>query len=80
MLPEDTWLSPLDVKRRWPQFGLRFQNNHRKKGDFAPFIQIGDPPHSRIWYRESTFLKWLDEQMRTTPKPVTRSGADDNHG
>jgi hypothetical protein len=51
-------LSPVDVEKRWPRFSVKFQKIHRKQGNFAPFFMVG----SKLFYRESSFLQWLDEQ------------------
>ena len=52
-------LSPTDLQRREPKFGLAFQANHCKAGDFPiPHVRIG----SRIFYRRASVERFLAEQ------------------
>ena len=54
----DDLLTPADLFRENPCWGIQFQRAHRAAGDFVPHIRIGD----RIFYRRSTVEKWLAEQ------------------
>jgi hypothetical protein len=57
-MPEsDPLLSPQELRRKVPKFGLRFQHNHREAGDFIPHIKIGN----RFFYRLSSVEKFLAE-------------------
>jgi hypothetical protein len=58
-MPEpDELLSPKDLRRLHPKFGLQFQRNHRAAGDFIPHLCIGN----RIFYMRSSVTKFLAEQ------------------
>jgi hypothetical protein len=72
-MPEpDELLSPNDLRRDNPRWGIQFQRTHRAAGDFVPHIQIG----SRIFYRRSSVEKFLAEQEAKAMAP--RSGASRN--
>ena len=62
-MPEsDPLLSPQELRRKVPKFGLRFQHNHREAGDFIPHIKIGN----RFFYRLSAVEKFLaDREARS---------------
>jgi hypothetical protein len=57
MPEEDTLISPQELRRMHPHFGLRLQREHRMAGDFIPHIRIGN----RIFYRLSSVEKFLAE-------------------
>lgn len=65
---DDELLSPTDLRRLVPKFGLAFQRNHREAGDFIPHLSIGN----RIFYRRSSVSKFLAEQEAKTA--ATASG------
>jgi hypothetical protein len=55
-MPEsDILISPEELRRMHPHFGLRLQREHRVAGDFIPHIKIGN----RIFYRLSSVEKFL---------------------
>ena len=57
-MPEnDTLLSPHELMRLHPHFGLRLQRERRRAGDFIPHIIVG----RRIYYRLSSVEKFLAE-------------------
>ena len=58
MSEPDELLSPTDLRRLEPKFGLQFQRNHREAGDFVPHVRIGN----RIFYRRSSVEKFLADQ------------------
>jgi hypothetical protein len=57
MPQNDTLLSPHELMRLHPHFGLRLQRERRKAGDFIPHIRVGH----RIYYRRSSVEKFLAE-------------------
>jgi hypothetical protein len=58
--PDELLLSPTDLHRKVPKFGLAFQRNHRKAGDFPiPHTQIGN----RFFYRLSSVERFLAGQQ-----------------
>jgi hypothetical protein len=57
----DPLITPMELKRREPKFGLALQRKHRVVGDFIPHIQIGN----RIFYRLSSVEKFLAEKETT---------------
>ena len=57
MPEDDTLITPQELRRIHPHFGLRLQREHRVAGDFIPYIKIGN----RIFYRLSSFEKFLQE-------------------
>ena len=63
---DDPLISPQELRRRHPHFGLRRQRNHRVASDFIPHIKIGN----RIFYRLSSVEKFLSESE-------TNGGNDD---
>jgi hypothetical protein len=64
-LETDRLLSPTDLHRLEPKFGLERQRRHREAGDFIPHVVLGN----RVFYRESSYRKWLAEQeAKTTGK------------
>jgi hypothetical protein len=54
---DDTLISPQELRRMHPHFGLRLQREHRVAGDFIPFIKIGN----RIFYKRSSVNRFLQE-------------------
>ena len=50
-------ITPVGLYREHPCWGLQFQSAHRKKGDFIPFIRVGN----RIFYKRSSINKFLAE-------------------
>lgn len=68
-LETDPLLSPMDLKRLQPKFGLERQRRHRAAGDFIPHISVGN----RVFYRRSAVEKWLDAQEAKT----SGGGADE---
>ena len=57
-MPEsDILITPQELRRKEPKFGLTFQRKHRVAGDFIPHIRIGN----RIFYRLSSVEKFLAE-------------------
>jgi hypothetical protein len=85
--PDDELLSPTDLHRKVPKFGLEFQRAHREAGDFIPHIRLG----SRIFYRLSSVTKFLEDQeskdgraSRCAPAPgprlVQRAAVGDGGG
>jgi hypothetical protein len=73
--PDDELLSPTDLHRKVRKFGLAFQRNHRKAGDFPiPHVQIG----SRSFYRRSSVEKFLAEQEAQTMAPVAQAPAPED--
>jgi hypothetical protein len=55
-MPEnDTLLSPHELMRLHPHFGLRLQRERRRAGDFIPHIIVG----RRIYYRLSSVEKFF---------------------
>lgn len=72
----DPLLSPTDLRRLEPKFGVALQRKRRKAGDFIPHIQI----NNRYFYRLSSVKRWLaDQEVKTVapaadapaPKPLT---------
>jgi hypothetical protein len=55
---DDEMLTPMDLKRLKPKFGLALQRKQREAGEFIPHIRIGN----RYFYRRSSVEKWLAEQ------------------
>lgn len=75
-MPEsDELLSPTDLHRKVHKFGLAFQRNHRKAGDFPiPHVQIGN----RFFYRRSSVEKFLAEQEGKTMAPGAKAPEPDD--
>ena len=64
---DDTLITPQELRRIHPHFGLRMQRVHRVAGDFIPHITIGN----RIFYRLSSVERFLAESE-------TNGGGDDD--
>ncbi len=56
----DDLLTPADLYRENPCWGIQIQRRHRAAGDFVPHIQIG----TRIFYRRSSVDKFLAENEK----------------
>ena len=56
-MSDDDILTPVDLHREHPRWGLQFQRAHRQRGDFIPFVRVGN----RIFYRRSSVNKFLEE-------------------
>jgi hypothetical protein len=56
-MSDDDILTPNDLYREHPCWGIQFQRAHRAAGDFIPHLRIG----SRIFYRRSVVNKFLAE-------------------
>jgi hypothetical protein len=54
---DDKLITPQELRRMEPKFGLAFQRKHRAAGDFIPHIRIGN----RNFYRLSSVEKFLAE-------------------
>lgn len=74
MPASDALLSPSDLHRRIKKFGLQFQANHRRAGDFPiPHEVIG----TRIFYRESDVTAFLAGKAQTAVAPLACGPAPD---
>jgi hypothetical protein len=60
-MSDDDLLTPADLYREHPCWGLQFQHAHRVIGDFVPHIRIG----SRIFYRRSSVERFLAESEKS---------------
>ena len=56
-MADDDILTPNDLYREHPCWGIQFQRAHRAAGGFVPHLQIGN----RIFYRRSSVNKFLAE-------------------